>query len=103
MRSKAQEEEITKKILKLSIIFVEENLSDKELSKQTGIPTSSVGRYLTCKLAKEVLGEKTFAYIKQKRQENKLKGRSKGGQTFAKNNHYIKDEFGKFIGSYKDE
>ncbi len=101
MRSLAKEEEMKRKILKLSILFIETNKSDKDLAKETGIPASSVGRYLTCSLAKEVLGENTFDYIKKKREENKSLGRKKGGQTFARNNEYIKDEFGKFIGSFK--
>ena len=55
MRSKKQEEEMKVKILFLSKLFLESNYSDIELSNITGISSSSVGRYLTSDLAKELI------------------------------------------------
>ena len=70
MRSKKQEEEMKVKILFLSKLFLESNYSDIELSNITGISSSSVGRYLTSDLAKEVLGSDIYNEISKKRQEN---------------------------------
>lgn len=101
MRSKKQEEEMKVKILFLSKLFLESNYSDIELSNITGISSSSVGRYLTSDLAKEVLDEKTYNDISKKRQENLYNAKIKGGQNFIKQNVPFKDNEGKFIGSYK--
>ena len=70
MRSKKQEEEMKVKILFLSKLFLESNYSDIELSNITGISSSSVGRYLTSDLAKEVLGSDIYNEISKKRQKN---------------------------------
>ena len=103
MRSKKQEEEMKVKILFLSKLFLESNYSDIELSNITGISSSSVGRYLTSDLAKEILDEKTYNDISKKRQENLYNAKIKGGQNFIKQNVPFKDNEGKFIGSYKKE
>lgn len=101
MRSKEQDERIKAKVLFLGKLFLTNpNLSDKELSEISGISSTSVGRYLTSEDAREVLGEKTFNFIKEKRKENLYKAKVKGGQTFASNNNAIKDNEGRFIGSY---
>ena len=101
MRSKKQEEEMKVKILFLSKLFLESNYSDIELSNITGISSSSVGRYLTSNLAKEVLGSDIYTEISRKRQENLYNAKIKGGQNFIKQNVPFKDNEGKFIGSYK--
>ena len=101
MRSKKQEEEMKVKILFLSKLFLESNYSDIELSNITGISSSSVGRYLTSDLAKEVLGSDIYNEISKKRQENLYNAKIKGGQNFIKQNVPFKDNEGKFIGSYK--
>lgn len=101
MRSKKQEEEMKVKILFLSKLFLESNYSDIELSNITGISSSSVGRYLTSDLAKEVLGSDIYNEISKKRQENLYNAKIKGGQNFIKQNVPFKDKEGKFIGSYK--
>lgn len=103
MRSKKQEEEMKVKILFLSKLFLESNYSDIELSNITGISSSSVGRYLTSDLAKEVLGSDIYNEISKKRQENLYNAKIKGGQNFIKQNVPFKDNEGKFIGSYKKE
>ena len=99
MRSKKQEEEMKVKILFLSKLFLESNYSDIELSNITGISSSSVGRYLTSDLAKEVLDEKTYNDISKKRQENLYNAKIKGGQNFIKQNVTFKDNEGKYLGS----
>lgn len=101
MRSKKQEEEMKIKILLLSKLFLESNYSDIELSNITGISSTSVGRYLTCPLALEVLGYETYNAIAQKRKQNLYNAKIKGGKNFAMNNIALKGEDGRFSGCKK--
>ena len=105
MLSAEQEKEKELKMLRVASLFLKENLSDEEIALETGISSSSVGRYLTdtrlipllTKIGKD--GLETFNYIQNKRQENLLAAKKKGGLNFAKNNVAEKDELGKFTGS----
>ena len=105
MLSAKQEKEKELKMLRVASLFLKENLSDEEIARETGISSSSVGRYLTdtrlihllSKIGKD--GLETFNYIQNKRQENLLAAKKKGGNNFAKNNVAEKDELGKFTGS----
>ena len=82
-------------------------ISDIELAnilKAEGIDTSSstVGRDLTGDMAKEILTEEQYNNIVLLRASNLLKGKQKGGQNYALNNTYQKDEHGKFTGSKRN-
>ena len=80
--------------------FLAENLSDKELEKKTGIPSSTVQRRLTDpKVIGPLYGENVYEKIQMKRAENKLNGRMRGGKKSQELNGYLKDETGKFLGS----
>lgn len=107
MLSEKQEQERNLKMLRVASIFLKYNLSDKEIEKQTKIPSSTVGRYLTDPRLIPLLadigydGQETFKFIQQKRKENLYLAKQKGGQKFADNNIANKDEQGKFTGSRK--
>ena len=105
MLSAEQEKERELKMLRVASLFLKGNLSDEEIARETGISSSSVGRYLTdtrlipllSKIGKD--GLETFNYIQHRRRENLLEAKKKGGLNFAKNNVAEKDELGKFTGS----
>lgn len=71
-------------------LFLRLNLSDVELSKRTGIPTSTVGRRFRNKdRIKEAFpdnGEEIFELVTKKRQENLQLGRTIGSQLSKVNN-----------------
>ena len=70
------------KILLVVNKFLDYNglLSDNELSSLLSIQSTSVGRYLTSKRTRELIGDDNFAFIKKCRIDNKRKGNSKGGK-----------------------
>ncbi len=70
-----------KKILYIVSLFLEKGcrISDEELGKLSGIPSSTVGRYLTSNRTRELIGIDNYAFIKKERNINKLLGRKKGG------------------------
>lgn len=87
-----------KRILELVKIFLDNsNMTDKELFKITGIPTSSIQRYMTSSRMRELLGHDIFEYIQDKRKDNKIEGLSKGGKKSIELYGYSKDGVGKFI------
>ena len=86
-------------------IFLENNgrISDEDLANILSLSkiqtsSSTVGRDLTGNIAKDILSEEEFNYIKNLRAENKLRGKQKGGLHSNINNNYLKDENGKFAG-----
>ena len=81
MLSAKQKEERDAKILSAVNVFVESGcrISDEEVGKALGLPSSSVGRYLTSERTKELIGVNNYAFIKKERNKNKLLGRKKGG------------------------
>ena len=105
------------RVLNTVKIFIEKggNISDIELAEtlnEKGIKTSSstVGRDLTSNLIEyynyinqcSSLNEeqkKTVEFINEKRTQNKLDGKRKGGVNFSINNESIKDKKGHFKGS----
>jgi len=105
MTSREQDIKIIEETKMLVELFLKTNASDIELSKMTGISSSTVGRRLTNKgyITKAFFenGEELYETIKNKRQENLLKGKALGGQTTLLNHVYAKDEAGKFNGSTK--
>lgn len=72
-----------------------------EISEKTGIPKSSVQRYL--EKAKDRIILKTGLTIGEQLKLNKLRGQKKGGITSFQNNDSIKDASGKFIGVTKTQ
>lgn len=72
-----------------------------EISEQTGIPKSSVQRYL--ERVKDKTISKTGLTIEEQLKINKLRGHRKGGITSFENNDSVKDSSGKFIGSIKTQ
>ncbi|MGE5455937.1 MAG: hypothetical protein ACM3O4_02360 [Ignavibacteriales bacterium] len=99
MLSKEQEEEKRLKILKVAKYFFEHGGSIEEVSAATGIPESSVQRYLHDPIIINDLGKDVYDVIQEKIKQNKIEAVIKGGKTYAENNDYIKDEIGKFTGS----
>lgn len=115
-----------RRALETARVFIEfnGNISDIDLAEELikiGIETSSstVGRDLTINLEKyfkylnmsrenikdEVLVEnqkEILSFIKNKREENKLDARKKGGNNYAKNNTPIRDENNLFRGSVRN-
>lgn len=80
-RTTEKRDELDKKILYIVSLFLENGcrISDGELSKLSGIPSSTVGRYLTSSRTRELIGIDNYAFIKKERRTNKLLGRKKGG------------------------
>lgn len=114
MLSKKQEEERLEKFIK--ILDVLPNCeSILEISTKTGIPTSTIQRYLNDKTlfnmytTKEELSffnlekaDKIYENVQIFLALSKRKGQKKGGIHSQKLNSYSKDENGKFIGSGKN-
>lgn len=101
MLSKEQEEQKRLKTLKVAKYFFENGGSIEEVSIATGIPHSSIQRYLHDPLIITELGQEVYDVIQNKLSENKQEGLEKGGRTYAENNESTKDELGKFTGSRK--
>lgn len=96
-------EEKNKKILKVIKVFLEnEDYSIIEISKETGISKSSVQRYLMFSEVERVTTTQIASYITKKIKENKRNGAVLGGVNSKKNNIFIKDQSGKFMGSVKN-
>ena len=70
-----------------------------EISDATGIPKSTVQRYLEGFKDRIIL--KTNLTVKEQLKLNKLRGQRKGGITSFENNDTVKDERGRFTGSIK--
>ncbi len=94
--------EETKKLVELFLVNFE---SDIELSKKTGISSSTIGRRLA---SKELIvaafpknGEAIYNFVSKKRQQNLQKGKILGAQKSMLSNTYEKDEEGKFTGVSK--
>lgn len=70
------------KILLVINKFLDYNgtLTDQELSSMLNLPKSSVGRYLTSKRTRDLIGDDNFAFIKKCRIDNKRLGNAKGGK-----------------------
>ncbi len=98
MLSKVQATVIEKNVRKVHDAFLECG-SIEGVVKSTGIPRSSVQRYLTCPLASSLYGAEYVKRVKKSLEATKLAGRRRGGLTYAANNVPTKDELGHFTGS----
>ena len=103
MESNGQEVIRKNKVILVVNTFLEGDYTIEEVSKITGISSSSVQRYLNnvdyiCECfpsnAKEIISK-----IKDKLDKNKIEGLSRGGINYSKNNECTKDELGHFTGS----
>lgn len=105
MRRNFIDEKMIEETKMLVNLFLETNASDIELSKMTGISSSTVGRRLTNESnilrAFPDKGSSIYELVKGKRQENLQRGKALGGQTSLLNHIYTKDASGKFTGSSK--
>lgn len=107
MLSDTQELEIYKRVKETIELFLEnDEISDEALAHLLalkGIKTSSstVGRDLTGKYARELLEDDEFKKIQEKRANNKQKGAQKGGIKSSSINDIEKNEDGKFEGCKK--
>jgi len=103
--SKEQERQILNRVKETIKIFLanEGKISDEDLANiliLSKIETSSstVGRDLKGKVAKDILSEEEYKHIQNLRAANKLRGNQKGGINSSISNNYIKEENGKFTG-----
>ena len=90
-----------KKVLDTTIAFqiTDYRGTNKEISEITGISKSSVQRYLNDKETIEKLFSKDlYNKIQESLKENIRQARSICGINSTKNNIYLKDEKGKFVG-----
>ena len=88
-----------KKVLDTTIAFqiTDYRGTNKEISEITGISKSSVQRYLKETIEK-LFSKDLYNKIQESLKENIRQARSIGGINSTKNNIYLKDEKGKFIG-----
>lgn len=70
-----------------------------EISDATGIPKSSIQRYLEKEKSRIILS--TGNTIQEQLKLNKLRGQRKGGIISFENNDSVKDEKGRFVGTTK--
>ncbi len=72
--------------------------TNKELSDITGIPKSSIQRYLTDqKLVESLTDTETYTVIKDSLLRNKKEGKVRGGINSSKNSVVVKDDAGRFV------
>ena len=88
------------------------SLSDVEISSllteahevDPRVPTisrSSIDRYLKDEWIREFYSDDIYRVLLEKRKENLMAAKSKGGKSYAQNNVAVFDEDGKFAGSIK--
>lgn len=99
MLSDRQYKEKVKRILLVAKTFLENPVSNIELSKITGISSSSVQRYLNDPEIINLLGQEAFNKIQELLKNNTLAARVKGGIISTTNNISLRDDIGKFSGN----
>ena len=99
MLSDVQYKEKEKKILLVAKTFLENPVSNIELSEITGISPSSVQRYLNAPEIITLLGQDAFNKIQELLKNNTLAARIKGGINSTTNNMPLRDNIGKFSGN----
>ena len=96
MLSDRQYKEKIKRILLVPKTFLENPVSNIELSEITGISSSSVQRYLNDPEIITLLGKESFDKIQELLKHNTLAARVKGGIISTTNNMPLRDSNGKF-------
>ena len=99
MLSDMQYKEKEKRILLVAKAFLENPVSNIELSEITGISPSSVQRYLNDPKIITLLGQEAFDKIQELLKNNTLAARVKGGIISTTNNMPLRDSIGKFSGN----
>ena len=99
MVSIEQRREIDLKIMKTVRTFLEFPLSMEEIAAITGIPSSSVQRYLNDKRIIELFDKNVYDTIQALLKKNRLESRKKGGIISTTNNVPVRDDDGKFSGN----
>ena len=104
MLSKEQYKEKCLKVTKCVELFIGiPEITEKELSEKTGIPQTTVDRYLkdeeTIRFIYPEDADEKINIIKAKLKNNKTIGTIKGGVNSQAVSPYKKDESGKFTGS----
>lgn len=100
MLSTAQRKEKEMNISRTVKAFLETKKSNEELSKELGISSSSVGRYLNDEeYICELFGYETFLAIQQILEDNKKKALSKGGKVTQSRYYQTRDSIGKYTGN----
>ena len=103
MLSDEQQMEKKKSVEKVVTQFLKSKKTIKEISAETGIPTSSVQRYLNDEsYIREIFGSRANLIIEEihrKLDQNKLEGHVLGGQTYAQNYEATRGYSGLFTGS----
>lgn len=100
--SSKQLQSLTKKIniYKSVILLLTKDYYINQIALELNLSTSCIQRYLNDPIIEKEFGKKIFLEIKEKLNNNLIKGRKKGGEEYANNNEAAKGENGKFIGSY---
>ena len=102
MLSKEQEINIRKKVLTVTSEFINTGYSIENVSKITGISSSSVQRYLNDqKRIVSLLGKDVYDEIQKMLKHNKKECLSKGGYISTLKNEAIRSNDGKFSGNRK--
>ena len=105
MLSVKQRKEKIDRISMLVDIYISDNtiVSISDLSKKTGISTSTIQRDLNeVEYIQEIYGSEAsekLKIIKKKLEQSKRAGLSKGGQISVKKNEPLRNEDGKFVGN----
>lgn len=101
MLSKEQDKIINLKVKKVVEEFSKCAGSIEEISKRTGISSSSVQRYLNSERVVELFGHEIADNIKEQLTHQLLEAKIKGGKNYSEANSPTFDEIGKFTGSKK--
>lgn len=99
MLSDKQEREILEKVRRVVDIFSKSSVSIEEIAEMTGIPASTVQRYLNSDKVAKMFGDEKAISIKNQLKENLRMAKIRGGENSARNNIALRDEEGKFKGS----
>lgn len=95
--------EKNKKVLICVKLFLEnDDFTISDISHQTGIPKSSVQRYLSSEDVKNITTSQVANYITNRLKKQRKEASSLGGINSKKNNIFVKDSNGKFMGSVKN-
>ncbi len=102
MTNNDKKDEKNKKVLLVIKVFLEnEKYTMGDISKITNIPLSSVQRYLKYEEVSKVTTKQVADYIRERIKYQRIEASKKGGKNSKKNNLFVKDTNGKFMGSVK--
>lgn len=103
MTKEEKKEEINKRKLEVIKLFLEnDDYTIKDISDATGISKSCVQRYLTKEEVEKITTPQVALYISSRIKKRKQEAAVLGGINSRKNNVFVKDQNGKFMGSVKN-